>query len=84
MTPAARKVLWEITGRSNAVPLERMRRGGDTVHEALMDGTLLGWDQILDSIEALAGSGETLLIFGPLGIGKTAILGELDAGRGDR
>jgi ABC-type arginine transport system ATPase subunit len=49
-----------------------------------MDGTLLGWDQILDSIEALAGSGETLLIFGPLGIGKTAILGELDAGRGDR
>ena len=42
-----------------------------------MEGTLLGRDEILDTVEALAFSGETVLVYGPLGIGKTAILGEL-------
>jgi hypothetical protein len=43
----------------------------------LMDGTLLGRDEILDTIQALALGGETVLVFGPLGSGKTAILDEL-------
>jgi hypothetical protein len=42
-----------------------------------MGGIVLGRDEILDTVEALALSGETVLIYGPLGIGKTAILGEL-------
>jgi hypothetical protein len=42
-----------------------------------MDDAVLGRDEILDTIQALALSGETVLVFGPLGIGKTAILGEL-------
>jgi hypothetical protein len=53
---------------------ERTRRGRG---EALMDDAVLGRDEILDTIQALALSGETVLVFGPLGIGKTAILGEL-------
>lgn len=42
-----------------------------------MGGTVLGRDEILDTVEALAFSGETVLVYGPLGIGKTAILGQL-------
>jgi DNA helicase TIP49 (TBP-interacting protein) len=39
-----------------------------------MGGTVLGRDEILGTVEALALSGETVLVYGPLGIGKTAIL----------
>jgi hypothetical protein len=42
-----------------------------------MEGTLFGRDAIVDTVEALALSGETVLVYGPLGIGKTAILDEL-------
>lgn len=37
---------------------------------------LLGRDQVVDELTALACDGETVLVFGPLGIGKTSILGE--------
>jgi len=42
-----------------------------------MGGIVLGREEILDTVEALALSGETVMVYGPLGIGKTAILGEL-------
>lgn len=42
-----------------------------------MEGTLLARDEILDTVEALALSGETVLVYGPLGIGKTAMLWDL-------
>jgi energy-coupling factor transporter ATP-binding protein EcfA2 len=42
-----------------------------------MGDIVLGRDEILDSVETLAFSGETVLVYGPPGIGKTAILSEL-------
>ncbi len=42
-----------------------------------MDGAVIGRSQILDAVGTLAVRGETVLVYGPLGIGKTAILGEL-------
>jgi ABC-type polar amino acid transport system ATPase subunit len=40
-----------------------------------VDGTVLGRDEILETVEALVRGGETVLVYGPLGIGKSTILG---------
>jgi len=42
-----------------------------------MDGMVLGRDEILDTIGRLVFGGETVLLHGSLGIGKTTMLGEL-------
>jgi len=44
----------------------------------IRDGqALVGRDDVIASLEGLAGEGQTVLVYGPVGIGKTSVLGDL-------